>query len=479
MIFSDLVLFQCRLQPAVTAMCAPGGMFPLISYGRLEHFIHNIARKAQAQGIRRGDIVALFIEDKILHAAFILALNRLGAAAFSVRDFRLPKELNIAAVISTKAYRFDNAPRLIIADASWAEGDGTPFEASAPESDEDLAHIVLTSGTTGEPKAVGFSHALIAQRVFHYTWVFGAKASHCSRVFVDPGLSTSIGLVSWLGILQRGGTVFFRGSVAAETFQALDLYKIQCMIGPPAALAEFVALYEQAPGFPSNLEVIVSTGSFLSATLSERVRARLCSTLISTYGSTETTMTAVAPAHAIAHVPGAVGYAVPSAVIEIVDAAGNIQARGKEGLIRIRSTLNVGGYMGNPPGSEQAFRDGAFYPGDIGKLTPDGLLIISGREKSVLNLGGEKVSPERIEQAIASFPGISQAAAFSVVNALGIEEICVAVVSESFNEEALLSHCKRALPAKFIPAHFRLTDKVPMTPTGKIDRRRLMEFAKS
>jgi acyl-CoA synthetase (AMP-forming)/AMP-acid ligase II len=478
MIFSDPVLFQCRLQPAATAMCVPGGAFPLISYGRLERFIHNIARNAQAQGIRRGDIVALFIEDKILQAAFILGLDRLGAVTFLVRDLKLPKELNVAAVISSKPYRLEGAKRQIIGGAAWTEGDGAAFATDPARSGEDLAHIILTSGTTGDAKAVAFSHALLAQRVFHYTWVFGVKASHCSRVFVDPNLSTSIGMVSWLGVLQRGGTVFFRGGEAAETFQALDLYKIQCMIGSPGALAEFVSLYEQAPGFPSNLEVIVSTGSALSKTLSERVRARLCSTLITGYGSTETTQTAVAPTHAIAHIPGAVGYVLPSARIEIVDASGKVRAPGEEGLIRISSALNASGYIGNPPGSEQAFRDGAFYPGDIGNLTPEGLLIISGREKSILNLGGEKISPERIEQVVASFPGISQAAAFSILNPLGIEEISVAVVADSVDKEALLAHCRRLLRVEFVPSHFQLVRGIPMTPMGKVDRRRLPELTK-
>ena len=68
----DLVLFQCRLQPAAAALCAPGAGIGLMSYGRLERAIYNIGRQAKSLGLERGNTVAIFVQDQILHAALIL-----------------------------------------------------------------------------------------------------------------------------------------------------------------------------------------------------------------------------------------------------------------------------------------------------------------------------------------------------------------------------------------------------------------------
>ena len=83
--------------------------------------------------------------------------------------------------------------------------------------------------------------------------------------------------------------------------------------------------------------MVLSAGSLLSNALSFRVRARICPNVVSLYGSTEASMIAVAPAHALAHQAGAVGYVLPDVSVEIADAAGNALPAGAEGLVRIRS----------------------------------------------------------------------------------------------------------------------------------------------
>jgi acyl-CoA synthetase (AMP-forming)/AMP-acid ligase II len=106
-------------------------------------------------------------------------------------------------------------------------------------------------------------------------------------------------------------------------------------------------------------------------------------------------------------------------VVETVDDADQPLAPGKEGLIRIRGPYNVQGYVGDPGESARAFRNGWFYPGDIGSLTRSNLLIITGRQKTVMNIGGDKVKPELIENVLTSFEGIDEAGAFGFVNDYG------------------------------------------------------------
>src|SRR5262249_61542461 len=97
----DPILFQCKYHPPAAAICTPGSGLNLISYARLEGFIHNASRMALAAGISRGHTVALLIEDAILNAAVALGLMRVGVVTLEGRR-DLPKELTIDAVVTDK-----------------------------------------------------------------------------------------------------------------------------------------------------------------------------------------------------------------------------------------------------------------------------------------------------------------------------------------------------------------------------------------
>jgi acyl-CoA synthetase (AMP-forming)/AMP-acid ligase II len=184
---------------------------------------------------------------------------------------------------------------------------------------------------------------------------------------------------------------------------------------------------------------------------------------------------------AIQHIPGAAGYLLPGVTVEAVDGAGNVLPRGQEGLLRTRGPCNIAGYLDDEAASRAVFRDGWFYSGDIGTVRPDGLLIITGREKSVVNLGGDKINPELIERALNAFAAVADAAVFAIRNPLGIDELYAAVVwrDGAADEKALRAHCQGSLPAAFRPAHFITVAAIPRNDAGKIDRRRLPEAARS
>ena len=170
-------------------------------------------------------------------------------------------------------------------------------------------------------------------------------------------------------------------------------YKIQCLISSPGGFENWLRLIDEKPSYQSDIEVLVSAGDVLSPSLSQRLRSRICSHLVSIYGSTECSMTAVANGHEIDREPRAVGFVAPGVAVEIVDSEGRALPFGQEGEIRVRSKFAADGYFRNPEESARVFRDGWFYPGDIGSLNVEGLLIVTGRQQAVLNIGGDKVSP--------------------------------------------------------------------------------------
>lgn len=216
----------------------------------------------------------------------------------------------------------------------------------------------------------------------------------------------------------------------------------------------------------------------LSKSLSERVRTRMCTHVVSAYGATEGNPVAGAPHYQIAHVQGAVGYVAPGMIVQTADAAGRALAPGTEGLVRFRGHSCVSGYLGNPPGSDKVFRDGWIYPGDLGLVTEAGVLVISGRDKVIIDLGGDKISPETIEAVLSSHPGVVHAAAFGHPNTLGIEEVWAAVVASGpLDTEMVRKFCMGKLPAEHVPARILSVPELPRSASGKIDRRRLLDLA--
>jgi acyl-CoA synthetase (AMP-forming)/AMP-acid ligase II len=357
---------------------------------------------------------------------------------------------------------------------SWTEGDGIPVDP-APVRPDDLCRVILTSGTTGEPKGVPISHRLFADRIYRHI-LYGARAADCRRIYSDMPITTSLGFQFLIATLARGGTYFLPGDNFENTLKAMEQYRTQCVLAPPSGLELLLKWFEATPAYQSNLQVVLTSGDILPQALSRRVRARLCSHVVSIYGSTETATTATAPAHELDRTPGAVGYLTPGVRAQIVDQDGVVQPRGREGLLRIRSEVAVDRYLGDPPGSERMFRDGWFHPGDLATLDPEGLLVITGRDKTVLNIGGDKLSPEVIEAAVGAFPSIAEVAVTSLPNSFGIHEVVAVIVCKGeIDAEALDRHCAARLSPQFVPAHFVVADRLPRNDMGKVDRHQLTE----
>jgi acyl-CoA synthetase (AMP-forming)/AMP-acid ligase II len=476
----DAFRLQAQFQPTAPAICAPGRPIGLISYGRLEALSNNAARHALAQGIKPGDTVAVTCADPVLHWILVLGLGRIGAVSLSSVAPSVPAECNVSVAISDIAGSVRNAARVIAADNAWIEGDGKPPAVDTEQDHRAIARIILTSGTTGHPKGVALSHEIIVRRLLSFNVAFGSRIPACTRSFLDPGIAANFGFMWGVYTLSRGGALFLRGRDAAETLQALTLYNVQCIIGSPGGLAEFLDYYERSPAFSSPFECVLSIASMLVKPLAERLRATLASHLVAAYGATEGQPTAGAPWHHMADIPGAVGYVTPGMIVQAADRDGRALPTGQEGLLRFRGPRCVDGYVGNPPGSDQFFRDGWFYPGDIGRVTEHDMMVVTGREKNIIDLGGNKISPEAVEAALMSYPGVSFAAALGVPNALGIEEVWAAVTgSAALDQNAMREHCARRLPPGEAPVRVVQITDIPRLAIGRVDRRKLQEILKS
>jgi len=478
---TDPIMHHCRTSATSAALASPGSALNIMSYGRLERSIHSVCRKVLGLGFRRGNVIALFFDDHLMHAVIVLALTRLGIVTVSGSNPNLPRELHVDAVLTDINFPYP-AIRVLRADAGWLTGDDSPLQpehvhCAAPD---DLCRVVLTSGTTGEGKAVALSHRMLASRIARHQYAFGNRLPACGRTYIDLGLPTSLGFQFLIAVLWRGGTLFVPGPDQQLTIRAFEAYRIQNIVTSPGGLTNLLRGFDAHPNAQPALDTVFSGGSVLPGLLSERVRARICANLMTAYGSTETSMVAAALAHTISPVTGAVGFVLPGARVEIVDESGSARPRGAEGIVRIRSASNVAKYLANAEESAKVFQDGWFYPGDTGYLRSDNLLVVSGRQKAVLNLGGDKLKPEAVEDVLNAFEAVEEAAVFTMASEWGVDELWAAVVPRgNFDEAALKAHCQRKLPQVFVPAKVVTAAALPRNAMGKVDRTQLPQLARA
>jgi acyl-CoA synthetase (AMP-forming)/AMP-acid ligase II len=157
--------------------------------------------------------------------------------------------------------------------------------------------------------------------------------------------------------------------------------------------------------------------------------------------------------------------------ISIMDAAGNHQKTGTRGEVVIQGPNVVAGYENNPEANAKSFTNGWFRTGDQGFLDEDGYLTLTGRIKELINRGGEKIAPREIDEVLLTHPAVAEAVAFGVPHAAWGEEVeAMVVLREPVKEAAILAYCRERLAEYKCPKKIHISDTIPRTATGKIQR---------
>jgi acyl-CoA synthetase (AMP-forming)/AMP-acid ligase II len=162
--------------------------------------------------------------------------------------------------------------------------------------------------------------------------------------------------------------------------------------------------------------------------------------------------------------------------VSIMDGEGHHLAPGERGEVVIKGANVTSGYENNPEANASSFVDGWFRTGDQGYLDPDGYLVLVGRLKELINRGGEKISPREIDEVLITHPAVAEAVCFGVPHTMWGEEVAaVVVLSEPVTEAELLAFCRERLAEFKRPKQIHITDTIPKTATGKLQRRLVAE----
>ncbi len=460
----DALTYHARVCPNDIAVIHRGGHS---SFAELHNSVIAVSARLRHAGLQPGQVLAIYVADPLLHLVLILGAMREALPSFSGHpNFDPPPGVAIAAYACDRQAPFMSGAAVIAVDAHWLGIDGAP-PPQAPRrfaGPQALARVIASSGTTGRPKAIGLSMALVGSRIAVPT-IFGEHRLAPSLSLI--GLSSSIGFRHCLAQIQIGQAQVLP-SPDIDILSLLRIYGVRSLLGSPVQLNGLVDLVDRgALRFPA-LQEVRFAGSTLAPAAVARLRSRLCANVSGLYGSAEASGVAYAPAELLQRLPGCAGFMSPWAQVDIVDESDGSLPPGTEGTVRLRSQLAVSHYLDDAPGQSPGFKDGWFYPGDVGVITPEGALRIVGRTAEIINAGGVKVSPDVIANTLLAIDGIAEAAAFGVDHPDRPTEIWAAVVSaRPIDERAVIEACRATLSSR-APHRIVRVDRLPRNAMGKV-----------
>jgi acyl-CoA synthetase (AMP-forming)/AMP-acid ligase II len=462
-----------------------------VMYGALRNQVEAVAQALAAAGVGRNDRVGIALPNGLPAIVAFLAASVAGTAAplnpgYKEGEFRFYLEDTAARVLLLPAEGADEARRAagdrvpvltVDMDASGTVSLAgvTGRGAVSTPSVNDTALILHTSGSTGRPKRVPLAHSnlSISARNVARSYALGPDdVSMCVMpLFHVHGL-----VASTLATLATGGTVVVPGKFSPLSFWRVARdHGVTWYSAVPTLHQLLLARADPGSGKPARTErlrFIRSCSASLPPRVMHDLEAAFGAPVLEAYGMTEAAhQMSSNPLPPAARKPGSVGRGT-DVQISIIDANGRHLQAGERGEVVIKGPNVIGGYENNPEANATSFVDGWFRTGDQGVLDADGYLTLVGRIKELINRGGEKISPREIDEVLLAHPAVSEAVCFGVAHPTWGEEVAAAVVlREPATEADLLAFCRERLADYKRPKQIHITEAIPRTASGKIQRR--------
>ena len=457
-----------------------------VTYAQLVSYINRAAQLMQAAGLGPGDRVVLTALKELPFVYYYLASHLLGVVNVVV-DASSPKE------------RLDYIISIVKPSALFGSGvsdiEGVPCygfnwqDSSEISSDEcdwphvastDVADVMFTTGTTGAPKGVCLTHDNIAGSASNTNGFIGTCSDDVEALALP--LSHSFGLGRLRCVLSVGATLVLVGNFAnlKSFFNVLDTWHVTGF-GMVPAIWQYIKRLSgrRIARFADQLRYI-EIGSAALPVEDKRLLMELFpnTRLCMHYGLTEASRAMFTEFHANSDNLETIGRPASSLVeASVCDDDGNLLADGVDGEICVRGNMVVDSYF-LPEDNNGGFWGDWFRTGDWGHRDNDGYFYLTGRKKELINVGGEKVSPMSIEDAIRSL-GIADCACIAIPDPNGVlGEVPKAFLQKGNNQlsiEEIKQQLKSLLPPHEIPVEWEWVDLIPRTSSGKIQRLKLKQ----
>ena len=468
-----------------------------LSYGPLRERVARLAGRLVAAGLKAGDRAAVLLPKSIPECVALFAVSRAGGVVVPVHpSLKAPQVRHILADCDARVL-ISNATMLTqlgdaldgLADLRVvaAAEDAETVAGTLPERREatDLAAILYTSGSTGLPKGVMLSHAnLIAGTRIVRTYL---GIGPDERILSVLPFSFDYGLNQLLTAMEQGGAcVLLDFRFGDEVARALERHRITGLAGVPTL---WTLLTRAAPSLAradlSSLRYVTNSGGAVPQETVERLRRALPQTdIVLMYGLTEAFRSTWLPPAELDRRPGSIGRAIPETEIFALTPEGRVAGPGEPGILHHAGPTVSMGYWNRPedtarvlvPDPRGPARGLVCRSGDSVVGDGEGYFRFLGREDAMIKTQGFRVSPTEVEAALMGTGAFRQAAVIGLPDpSLGQRVHAVAVAAEEGAPDAeILAAMRGALAPHMVPRAIERVARLPVTPNGKVDYKRLV-----
>ena len=356
----------------------------------------------------------------------------------------------------------------------------SPLATAATRLEEDLAALLYTSGTTGQPKGAMLSHLNIVHSAMHFASTMQLTPQDRSLLAVPMNHVTGLVGQLYTMLYCQGCVVVMPQFKALEFARLAAREKITHTVMVPAMYNLCLLLPDLAEHDLACWRIGAFGGSPMPPASIEALARKLPTlSLMNVYGATETASpAAIMPAALTSSRSDSVGVTVACGEICVVDESGCEVPRGEIGELWIKGPMVVRGYWNNPQASATEFCDGYWRSGDIGTMDAQGFVRILDRKKDVINRGGYKVFCAEVENLLAQHAAVVESAVVGVPCSVLGERVhafvCVRALDESTQAQAFKALCGAELSDYKVPETWTIgTDPLPRNPNGKVMKREL------
>jgi len=496
---SDIISGNASISPNGKAI-VQGDSGRIITWLELEKMVNKLGNALTFLGVKRGDVVAIYLPNCPEFIITYFAAMKIGAIALPFNIIFKTGEISYIMNDSGAKVMVGASPELeqnVIQEREQFPGlekivtVGTPLKdaidfnlllAAASEklepaecSGDDVMSLVYTSGTSGKPKGAMLTHCNLMTMA-----TYNMRILHINDqdlVYSAPPFCHIALLIAVLGPFCAGaGIVMLSHFNPEKALEVMSAYKATHVIGVPTMYIYMLNCFDSEKHDLTNLRLAFSAGGPMPPQYIEEIEEKFGLSFCEQYGLTETT--SIVTYNRMGHRRiGSVGVPVCGIAVKVVDMDGNDLAPHHVGEILVKGPGNCKGYWKTPEATEKAFSGEWFRTGDLGTFDEDGYLYIVDRLKDMIVCSGYNVYPREVEDIIYANTKVSEVAVVGAEDPIR-QEIPVAYVrlkdSQEMTEQELIDFCSARMASYKVPRRIIFVDEMPKGPTGKILKRELL-----
>ncbi|MGB8651765.1 MAG: AMP-binding protein [Mycobacteriales bacterium] len=485
---ADLVRAAAEATPDKAALVFHGAS---TTWAELDTQVSALARGLQGRDLKPGDRVAVHLGNTPAFVVTYFAVLRAGFVALPLNTGYTAAELDHvltdsgAALVVTgpataaTAAEVARVPVVVTGTPEWEAlpVPGDPLTAAG--SGEDLAVLLYTSGTSGQPKGAMLTHRALLANLEQTALIDPPVVSADDVVLLVLPLFHVFGLNAALGSVARHGAT----AVLVERFDPVDTlgeirrYGVTNVVGAPPMYVAWSMLPDVGDAFTS-VRLALSGAAPLPPNVLHRVLDVTGHHVFEGYGLTETAPVLTTTLMSEVAKAGSIGRPVPGVELRLLDERGRPVEDGDPGEIVVRGANLFSGYW--PDGADGPDADGWFATGDVAVADAGGDLHLVDRRRELILVSGFNVYPREVEDVLARLDGVAEAAVLGIPHPYTGESVKALVVlapGAQLTADEVIAHCARSLARFKCPTAVEFMAELPHSATGKVAKGRLRELS--